>query len=66
MFFEYAVYLENLSLYSFTTLVEHAQRTNNSLVKQRKKSGKPNKQLPPVSLAWDEDYKDNKKPNNST
>ena len=35
MFTKYAVYLENLNLYSFATLVENGRRTNNSVSKQR-------------------------------
>src|SRR5262249_5256716 len=62
MFTEYAVHLENLSLASFSTLVENARRTNNSVARQREGSTKFNKREPSVNLAQNEDSKEGKKP----
>ena len=64
MFTEYAVHLENLNLYSFTTLVENARRTNNSVSRQQEDSLRFGKRNASVNSVEGEQPTVNKKSRN--
>ena len=64
MFSEYVICLENISLHSFSTLVENAWRTNNSLAKQLGERGKSSKRLVSDSFTQGKDSRGSKNARN--